>query len=636
MYNFKTKRFVFNPVINRFIANGAVTGLAIDSKNQLWVGTQTGLIYHDIDQDKSQQLRQRDGLNGSNISTVYADSKDRIWVGVEGRGLNLIIDDKIDKIDIQGNPTCFVEDNEGNIWIGTQTKGVLICNGDSVIRKITQNDGILSNSITSLNTDKKNNVFIGTSHGLNKIDPTGVVHMYTERSGFTGTEAKENSTYRDSNGNLWFGTVKGVVKYNPNQDFSKEQEPITNISGLMINYEKSELKSGLRLNYSENTIMFDYNSISFDNPDAIRFQIMLEPAENEWRPITEQTSAIYSSLAPNKYIFKIKAKNSAGIWNSEPITYEFTIKPPFYKTWWFILAAIAAGIIGIISYIKVREKNLIREKKILEEKVEERTAEVVQKSIEIEKKNKDITDSIRYAKRIQTAVLPPELPFEDTFIFFRPKDIVSGDFYWLETIDNKEMIAAVDCTGHGVPGAFLSILGHSMLTKIVREYGILEPAKILDQLDVEIVNALHQKGESDLVVNDGMDLALICYNRDTQILEFAGAYNPLLQIRNGEMEEIKADRFPIGMSSVHDSKKFTHHEIKVEKGDSYYIFSDGYADQFGGEDGRKFRKKNMKDLLISIQNMSMHEQGEELERFMLDWMKNYEQIDDIVFIGRKF
>jgi len=420
-------------------------------------------------------------------------------------------------------------------------------------------------------------------------------------------------------------------------DLCQEPEPLTHIDKMLINRKNREMISDQSLNYLENDITFEYNSICLNNPDAVKYQIMLEPADKEWRSVTTQTVATYSSLAPDKYTFKVKARNSAGVWNSEPVTYEFTIKPPFYKTWWFILSVIALGIIAIVSYIKVREKNLVKEKKILEEKVEERTAEVVQKSIELEKKNKDITDSIRYAKRIQTAVLPPEIPFENTFIFFRPKDIVSGDFYWIETIGNKEMIAAVDCTGHGVPGAFLSILGHSMLTKIVREYGILEPAKILDQLDLEIINALHQKNvKGERVVNDGMDLALICYNKDTQILEYAGGYNPLLRIRGAELEEFKADRFPIGMTTVHENKKFTNHEIKVEKGDAFYIFSDGYADQFGGEDGRKLRKKNMKDLLIDIQDKTMAEQGKYLEEYMLEWMKNYDQIDDIVFVGRKF
>ncbi|OFX21574.1 MAG: hypothetical protein A2041_01310 [Bacteroidetes bacterium GWA2_31_9b] len=639
MYDFSTGRFIYNMVVNRYINSLIVTALDIDRQNQLWVGTIDGLVYYDINNDKSTILTQINGLSGNEISSIYVDSKDKVWVGVVNKGLNFIQDTLIKQVDIEGllTPECMVEDKDGNIWIGTNNKGIFVYNGNQVIRTITQNDGLLSNLITQLNIDIENNIYVGTSQGLNKIDNKGNIHTYTEKSGFTGIEAKKNATYRDNDGNLWFGTVKGVVKYQPKMEIDVPKEPLTHISKLRVNLKDRIMKSDQKFNYRENSIIFDYNSICLTNPDAVKYQIMLDPADHEWRPVTDQTMVNYSSLAPDKYTFKVKAMNSSGVWNTEPVTYTFTISPPFYKSWWFISAIIILGSIGIISYIKVREKNLIKEKRILEEKVAERTAEVVQKSIEIEKKNKDITDSIKYAKRIQTAVLPPEIPFENTFVLYRPKDIVSGDFYWLETVGNKEMIAAVDCTGHGVPGAFLAILGHSMLTKIVREYGILQPAEILDRLDVEIISALHQKDVTgERIVNDGMDLAIMCYNKDTQILEYAGAYNPLFHIRNGELEEIKADRFPIGMTNILENKKFTNHEIKIEKGDAFYIFSDGYADQFGGDDGRKLRKKNMKDLIVSYQNIPMKEQSKELENYIVNWMANYEQVDDIVVIGRGF
>jgi len=640
MFDISSGRFVYNAVVNRYFSrNYSVTALEVDKKNQLWIGTLEGIIYYDIASNTSQFLSQYHGLSGSEISTLYADSKGRLWVGVSSKGLNYIQDTTIKQIHIEGllTPKCIVEDKDGNIWIGSNSNGVFVYDGKEVIRTITQNDGLLSNLITQLNIDNYGNIYIGTSQGLNKIDSQGRIHTYTERSGFTGIEAKENATVKDKDGNLWFGTVKGVMKYNPSFGEDYQKEPLTHIARLRVNLKDRELIPNQKFNYRDNSIIFDYNSICITNPDAVKYQIMLEPADKDWRPITEQTMVNYSSLAPNQYVFKVKAQNSSGIWNTEPVTYSFTISPPFYKTWWFIAAMVILGFIGIMSYIKVREQNLIKEKRILEEKVVERTAEVVQKSLEIEQKNKDITDSIRYAKRIQTAVLPPEIPFENTFVFYRPKDIVSGDFYWLEIVGNKEMIAAVDCTGHGVPGAFLSILGNSMLTKIVREYGILKPAEILDRLDIEIINALHQKGvQGERIVNDGMDLALMCYNKDTQILEYAGAYNPLFHIRNGELEEVKADRFPIGMTSVIESKKFTNHEIKIEKGDCFYIFSDGYADQFGGPEGTKLRKKHMKDLLVSYHKLPMKEQSIELENYITTWMGNYEQVDDIVVIGRGF
>jgi hypothetical protein len=231
----------------------------------------------------------------------------------------------------------------------------------------------------------------------------------------------------------------------------------------------------MKLSYNENSIIFDYYSICLTNPDVVRYKVKLEGSDEDWQPMTDQTRATYSALSPGKYTFMVRARNSQGIWNNEPVTFHFVIKPPFWLTWWFITTCLILAAIGVVSYIKIREKNLIREKKILEAKVKERTAEVVQKSMEIEGKNRDITASIRYAERIQRAMLPREDTFHETFVLFMPKDIVSGDFYWMYDTGEKQFIAACDCTGHGVPGAFMSIIGHNALNKIVGEYGISRP-----------------------------------------------------------------------------------------------------------------------------------------------------------------
>ena len=251
----------------------------------------------------------------------------------------------------------------------------------------------------------------------------------------------------------------------------------------------------------------------------------------------------------------VKARNSDGIWNQEPVSYAFQIKPPFYATWWFILSCVILGALGIITYIKMRTRKLRRENQILEERVRDRTATVVAQKEELAQKNKDITDSIQYAKRIQVAILPPEVPFRDTFVLFKPKDIVSGDFYWLLEKEGKEFIAAVDCTGHGVPGAFMSIIGHSMLNKIVKEYGILKPSEILQQLDAEVSKTLHQ-GDDSPTIRDGMDMTLVSYRDDQKLLEFSGAYNPIYLIRKGELHETKGNRFAIGRSEMRMEKVF--------------------------------------------------------------------------------
>lgn len=253
----------------------------------------------------------------------------------------------------------------------------------------------------------------------------------------------------------------------------------------------------------------------------------------------------------------------------------------------------------------------------------------------IEKQKEEITDSIKYAKRIQSAILPSaELAEEilpEHFILFRPRDIVSGDYYWMNKVGNKVIIVAADCTGHGVPGAFMSMLGVSFLNEIVNKNNIEQPNLILNHLRKSVKNTLGQTGKEG-EAKDGMDIALCLLDYDNMTLQYAGAYNPLWLYRNGELIEQKADKMPIGIY-IREKDSFTNHEIKLQKGDTFYIFSDGYADQFGGENGSKFKSKPFKRLLANIQSKSMMEQGMILDGNFDDWRGNYEQIDDVIVIG---
>lgn len=257
---------------------------------------------------------------------------------------------------------------------------------------------------------------------------------------------------------------------------------------------------------------------------------------------------------------------------------------------------------------------------------------------EIEQQKKNITDSIHYAKRIQNAILPRDEEFgkllPDSFIIYMPKDIVSGDFYWLEKKDDTTMIAAVDCTGHGVPGAFMSIVGHNQLNYAINGKNAKKPSDILNELNIGVTNTLKQtKGVKS--VRDGMDIALCTFDKSFKKVQFAGAFNPLLLIRDGELSQIKGDKFPIGAFLDEDLRKFTNHELDLKDGDVLYIFSDGYIDQFGGESGRKFLIKNFRNLLIEIHQKDLNEQKQILTETLNDWKKGYPQIDDILVIGIK-
>lgn len=257
---------------------------------------------------------------------------------------------------------------------------------------------------------------------------------------------------------------------------------------------------------------------------------------------------------------------------------------------------------------------------------------------EIEQKNIEITDSIRYALRIQQAVLPPEEAFTkfmpEHFIFFRPRDIVSGDFYWMAQKDHQTVFVAADCTGHGIPGAFMSMLGTSFLNEIVGGMDKLQANDILEQLREQVIRSLHQTGREG-ESKDGMDLALCIYDKEKKQIQYSGAYNSLYHIRNRDLTEIKADRMPIAIHWNTD-QTFTNHEIQIESGDTIYIFSDGYADQFGGPEGKKFMYKQFRDLLLSVQDYSMEKQKDVLEKNFDEWKGESPQIDDVIVIGVRF
>ncbi len=273
----------------------------------------------------------------------------------------------------------------------------------------------------------------------------------------------------------------------------------------------------------------------------------------------------------------------------------------------------------------------------------------------IEEKNKDITDSIEYSKRIQRAIFMDKKKLREyapeSFVFFKPKDIVSGDFYWFTNVESMEevrlpdgsviqkpnsffVVAAVDCTGHGVPGAFMSIIGNSLLNKTIKNTDVNSPSEALNYLNVELKKALNNKADEN-PIRDGMDVALFTISLREMKLDFAGANNPLYIVRNNTLIELKAHKQPITASNDSHPKPFVNQTFDIQKGDCIYIFTDGYADQFGGPKGKKFMYKKFKELLASLQDNSMEEQEKILYNTFKDWKGKLEQVDDVLVIGVK-
>ncbi|MCK5138177.1 MAG: SpoIIE family protein phosphatase [Bacteroidales bacterium] len=407
------------------------------------------------------------------------------------------------------------------------------------------------------------------------------------------------------------------------------------------------------IRYRYNNIEFRWAAPFFEQEDKLLYRYWLEGFENEWSAWTHAVYKDFTNLPYGQFIMHVKAKNIYGD-ESKQARYTFEILKPWYATYLAVLAYIILSGLVVYVIIKLYTRRLKQENIRLEGIIEERTAE-------IRKQKEELTDSIEYASRIQRALLPSERMMDehniDHFILFRPRDIVSGDFYWMGCKNDKILIVAADCTGHGVPGAFMSMLGMTFLDEIVIKAEITSTDEILEQLRERVITSLKQSGKSmEESTKDGMDLAMITLDLNSRKIQYSGAYNPLYLVRklnrseitklkNGEdldlprgsihdeeylLQQIRADQMPIGISEK--SLPFNSTIFKDE-GFNIYLFSDGFLDQFGGPQGKKFMSKNFKKMILELQSIPLKEQGAALEKILLGWMGEISQIDDILVMG---
>jgi serine phosphatase RsbU (regulator of sigma subunit) len=396
---------------------------------------------------------------------------------------------------------------------------------------------------------------------------------------------------------------------------------ITNSRGISFKLNDVKFERG------DNVINFDIVAPSYLKQYTTQYQYIISKVMSDWSQWSVNTHYDKTIPRAGDYSLRVRAKD---IWGNigEPKSVKFTIKAPFTKTLVFFILIASAGLLLFIFIIRIREKQLQQKNRVLEEKVKERTAE-------IEAQKEEITASIEYAGRIQRAMLPIDNHFKesfsDYFIFFKPRDIVSGDFYWIGE-DNKSIFFTVaDCTGHGVPGAFMSTMGISTLNEIIANNENLQANTVLSLLRDKTMSALHQTGRSGEAA-DGMDIAFCVLSKNRRTLQYSGAFNPLIIFQGGEFKEYRADRMPIGIH-YGDAKSFTNYVIPVSRGDTIYIFSDGFTDQFGGPDGVKYKMAKFRNLLKEIYYRPLIEQRNILETEFAKWKGSADQVDDITIIG---
>ncbi len=626
--------------------------------------TTDGLLIYHMPSGEHTYLNSDDGLISNDMYSVEIDSAGRIWCGT-AYGLSVYSDSVFYNFTtFNGLPNNFCNDitfdRKGVAWIATDNgvcSAVLSEKNVFSTRNYTTKHGLSSNSTVSIISDMEGKIWIGHNLGVDRLDPvTKDIKHFGYNEGFLSVENNLGAMVRDKQGNIWFGTADGIIKYSQEHDLQNETPPkvyIRNIhfyndtSSMDAYYSRIDsttlLPADLRLHHRKKNLYFDYVGLHYTLSEKNTYRYRLLGYDEQWsEPTTAIKSIPYQKLPHGKYTFQVMAANCDGVWNETPAEFSFEILAPFWKKWWFRIIEISSLLLLLFLIIYLRERKLRNDKKVLQQRVKERTLEIEKQKDQIQEQHnkiaqqkKEITDSIHYARHIQSAILPNDdtiAPLlKDYFILYKPRDIVSGDFYWIQEKDDKAIVIAADCTGHGVPGAFMSMLGVSTLNEIATRQETLKAGEILDQLRNHIISTLSHT-RKDEEARDGMDVAMCIIDFKNRKVQYAGAYNPLIIVHQGEAEMVKADKMPVGLHSG-EMTPFSTTTIDVASGDCLYLFSDGYADQFGGPEGKKFKSGAFRDLLVEMSTQPMPEQKQILDERIREWMGDHEQVDDIMVIG---
>jgi serine phosphatase RsbU (regulator of sigma subunit) len=665
-----------------------------------WSGDSSSLFI--VNYDGIQKLSYKEGVfsedgyiknfsEGEPFNFVIEDNGN-IWIGTKpDDGIYLTHVDVFDNPsigfehfgEVNGLPQgpCYLTQINDEIYVGSEDGLLKYTESSNVFEISNEFDYDFSKEVISVhrvNQDPDGNIWMVLYSEANNRWEIGYsvkgsygTYVWHSESFLKYNEEIMHSVYHKGKGVTLLGGVAGVLRFDMNN----------------VNYEEAQFDAVIRGVYWGNDttyggygepfqdFVYDYNakkqlkfyfaSNTFKEEDKVLYSYKLDGFDDEWSDWKRKTDKEYT-LAEGDYVFRVRAKSNYGVISSED-SINVQILPPWYRTTWayvlfFGFAVVVIYIITKLALYRVKQQNIK-----LEKIIDERTEEVVAQKDEAEKqrhlveeKNLEILDSIAYAKRLQDAILTPveviQETFTESFILFLPKDIVAGDFYWtnfakLNSRDRLNLIAAADCTGHGVPGAMVSVVCSNALDRATKEFGLQDPGEILDKVTQLVIETFSKSLDA---VKDGMDIALSSFERMDGYVElvYAGANNPawivsknktlmvdkqslepIMSLNDNYLFEIKATKQPVG--NYANIKPFNSHTVHLYKGDSVYMFTDGYADQFGGSKGKKFKYKPFKMLILGMQNQSMDEQHASLNHAFNEWKDDLEQIDDVCVIGVK-
>ncbi len=615
----------------------------------LWVATNGGLVAFDLETQKTDVYGTESGLGHNAIQSVLVDYRGDIWIGTYSRFVYKITETGIDQVELvdigQLQVKCIVEDLEHHIWIGTAESGVFkLIKGK--IEHFSMRNGLNSNYIYSLKNDINNNMWVGHRGALSKIlDKNNSITTYDYNFGIQG-QVNTRAMALDKNYDLWIGTDTGAIQYSAAKDVKNVLPPIISLVNIWIDDKAYDPTEEIVLPYGSYRVQFEYIGVSLKDSEKITYKYMLKGHDEIFSGATKEMTASYGRLVDGEYTFHVNAFNGEGVGNKDLAKIRIVISKPFWKQIWFILLVVIVFVAIIYGLIQYRTSRLQKAKESLQAELKEKTKEVVANAEKILTINKDLTDSINYAEHIQKSILPNVNLLSETlpnsYLFFQPRDVVSGDFYFIEKINNKLIVACADCTGHGVPGAFVSMIGSVTLRNIysLAKWQWKTPDQVLEQLDEEVQNILHRKDQGNalkdgLSQTDGMDVSLCEINLDTNEVLIASAKRTSLVSRNGKIEKLKGDNRSIGGHGLMKSK-FTLNRFQLKKGDALYLFTDGFTDQFGGVNDKKLMMSGVLEMLEAMEEVNREHHSQAIRSNFALWKSATPQVDDVLFIGLLF
>ncbi|MDP4273767.1 MAG: two-component regulator propeller domain-containing protein [Bacteroidota bacterium] len=614
----------------------------ISGKGEMvWVSTKGGLFVFNLKNNHRDHYGTLERLPHNDIKQVFNDSQNDLWLATKSNCFFSL------QANSRYNPKAMgefemqaiTEDSRHNLWAATYGDGLIELSPKKFTLLNTE-QGLKSDYCYCIIFDGKQNILTGHRMGISKVNIfSHQVKTYGMDAGIVG-DCNYNAVAKSQSGSIYFGTTNGVVRYNPDMDKKNNIAPIPNITGVTVSDKPCDFTEKVVLPYGIYKLRIDYVGINFKSPELVKYRYKLEGYDLNWSEMTSSRYALFSRIEDGRYTFLLKAYNSDGICSQQPLRLTLIIKPPFWKTWWFICLALVFLVTLVYSIIKARERKQKQIQEYLKKLLDERTREVVEQKEVIELKNRDITDSINYAQRIQACILPSVSKLEDnfsgSFVYYKPRDIVSGDFYWFDKIDtDRFIIVCADSTGHGVPGAFMSMIGTTLIKDICLRKNVTAPSDILYRLDTELKSTLNQNIDAEKS-NDGMDIIVCEINTSNYHVRIASAMRPVIIFKEGQELYSKGSRTSVGGDYVREEEKnFKEDEFDLNKGDLIYMFSDGYPDQFGGPMGKKFKMVRLKNLFKEIYQLPMDEQFEQVKSTFENWKEDYDQIDDVLVMGIK-